>query len=163
MKSKLHSCIIKTPIGDMVAIADENVVISFDFVVEKTDYQISKKPSALLSRLEKEICEYFAQERQKFTLPLSPNGTEFQKKVWNTLLDIPYGSTISYATQAKMLQNPKATRAVANANGKNPITILIPCHRVIASNGSLGGYTGGVDKKEFLLCLEKEYFNNVNT
>lgn len=156
MKNKLFSKILKTPIGEMIALANENAIISFDFVVDKRDYKESKGHSPLLKKLEKEISEYFAAQREEFTLPLSPEGTEFQKGVWSTLLSIPYGVTISYAQEAELFGNPKATRAVANANGKNPISILIPCHRVISSDGGLGGYTGGIWRKEFLLSLEKE-------
>lgn len=144
---------ISTPIGRLVAVADENAVIYLDFADEEREYGCSDHP--LLLQLEQELSEYFSKKRQTFTLPLSPSGTEFQKSVWNTLLKIPYGETVSYAEEAKMLENPKAVRAVANANGKNPIAILIPCHRVISSNGSIGGYTGGVWRKEFLLSLER--------
>ncbi|HEY9203675.1 MAG TPA: methylated-DNA--[protein]-cysteine S-methyltransferase [Sulfurimonas sp.] len=143
---------ISTPIGQMIAVADENALISLDFTDEETQAECSDHP--LLLQLEQELGEYFAKKRQTFTLPLSPSGTEFQKGVWNTLLKIPYGKTVSYAKEAQMLGSPKAVRAVANANGKNPIAILIPCHRVISSNGTLGGYTGGVWRKEFLLSLE---------
>ena len=162
MQNQLYSHVITTPLGKMIATANESAIISFDFCEEDKNYKKISTSSPLLLRLEEEIFEYFAGERKEFTLPLSPSGTEFQKGVWNTLLNIHYGTTISYAVEAKIFGNPKAVRAVANANGKNPISILIPCHRVIASNGSLGGYSGGLDKKEFLLGLEKE-FNNVNT
>lgn len=143
---------ISTPIGRLLAVADENAVICLDFADD--DMQDEHSESPLLLKLEDELNEYFALKRKEFTLPLSPDGTEFQKGVWDTLLKIPYGSTVSYAEEAKMLGSPKAVRAVANANGKNPIAILIPCHRVISSNGTLGGYTGGVWRKEFLLSLE---------
>ncbi len=143
---------ISTPIGRLLAVADENAVICLDFADD--DMQDEHSESPLLLKLEDELNEYFALKRKEFTLPLSPDGTEFQKSVWDTLLKIPYGSTVSYAEEAKMLGSPKAVRAVANANGKNPIAILIPCHRVISSNGTLGGYTGGVWRKEFLLSLE---------
>ena len=155
MKSKLYSKIFKTPIGEMIALANENAIISFDFVVEGKDYKESKEHSSLLDKLKEELSEYFAGERKEFTLPLWTEGTEFQKGVWKTLLNIPYGTTISYKEEAKLFGNPKAIRAVASANGKNPISILIPCHRVISADGGLGGYTGGVWRKEFLLSLEK--------
>lgn len=148
------SRLISTPIGQLLAVADANALIHLDFVEEETHDECSDHP--LLLQLEQELGEYFAKKRQIFTLPLSPSGTEFQMDVWNTLLKIPYGERVSYAKEAQMLGNPKAVRAVANANGKNPIAILIPCHRVISSNGNIGGYTGGVWRKEFLLSLEKE-------
>lgn len=155
MKIAQYSRIIDTQIGKMIAISSQSAIVSFNFLEESKTYQTTNASHPLLLRLEEEIGEYFAGKRREFSLPLSPNGTEFQKGVWNTLLKIPYGETVSYAQEAKIFGNPKATRAVANANGKNPISIIIPCHRVIASNGSIGGYTGGVWRKEFLLSLER--------
>ncbi|MDN5108313.1 methylated-DNA--[protein]-cysteine S-methyltransferase [Aliarcobacter butzleri] len=105
--------------------------------------------------LEKEINEYFFEKRTNFTIPLKLIGTPFQIKVWEALLKIPYGKTISYKEEAKMIENEKAFRAVANANGKNNLNIIVPCHRVISNNGEIGGYTGGIEKKEFLLKLEQ--------
>ena len=90
-------------------------------------------------------------------MPLAPIGTPFQTNVWHTLEQIPYGETVSYAKESEMLGRPSAVRAVASANGKNPIAILIPCHRVIASNGGIGGYNGGIWRKEFLLELEAKH------
>lgn len=150
---KQYKCSIETPLGTMIATADENAITSLDFADDAVNVQNSEYP--ILLQLEKELSEYFAGERDHFTLPLNPTGTVFQKEVWKTLLTIPYGKTISYATEAERFGNPKATRAVANANGRNPIAILIPCHRVIATGGGLGGYSGGIEKKEFLLTLEK--------
>ncbi|MDP3292998.1 MAG: methylated-DNA--[protein]-cysteine S-methyltransferase [Sulfuricurvum sp.] len=147
--------LIHTPIGKMIAAADENAITSLDFTNESELIQNSDTP--LLLRLDKELHEYFAGKRKVFTLPLSVQGTPFQKQVWETLLTIPYGITISYASEAERFGNPKAIRAVASANGRNPIAILIPCHRVIASDGTLGGYSGGIEKKEFLLELEQKF------
>jgi len=151
---KLYKCSIATPIGIMIATADDNAITSLDFSDVHVSAQTSDNP--LLLRLKEELNEYFARKRDHFTLPLNPAGTVFQKEVWKTLLTIPYGTTISYAKEAEQFGNPKATRAVANANGRNPIAILIPCHRVIATGGGLGGYSGGIEKKEFLLALESE-------
>lgn len=145
-----YTRLITTPLGKMIATADEHAITSLDF--GNTSAQNSDHP--LLLRLEKELFEYFVGKRKTFTLPLNPHGTPFQKQVWETLLTIPYGETISYTHEAKQFGNPKAVRAVASANGRNPIAILIPCHRVIASDGGLGGYSGGIEKKEFLLALE---------
>lgn len=144
--------LLTTPIGEMIAQTDGNAIVSLDFTYDTLIVDNTEHP--LLLRLETELREYFDGLRKEFTLPLAPWGTTFQQEVWKTLLSIPYGSAISYAEEAKRFGNPKAIRAVANANGKNPIAILIPCHRVIASNGSLGGYSGGVWRKEFLLSLE---------
>lgn len=128
--------------------------------------------STLASRLKLELCnattpllimcinqlnEYFAGKRREFSLPLHLVGTEFQLKVWNTLTTIPYGTTISYKEEAKQAGNERAIRAVAQANGANPLPIVIPCHRVINANGALGGYSSGIDKKQFLLNLEKKH------
>lgn len=101
-----------------------------------------------------QLDEYFSGTRQNFTLSLAPEGTHFQQSVWNALQTIPYGQTISYKQLAEKVGNPKACRAVGNANGKNPIAIIIPCHRVIAGDNSLGGYAGGLDTKTTLLRLE---------
>ncbi|MFA5461730.1 MAG: methylated-DNA--[protein]-cysteine S-methyltransferase [Sulfurimonas sp.] len=146
------SRIISTPIGDMLAVANEDALIYLDFI-DKIE-EVENSDNHILVKLEQELKEYFSKKLQTFSIPLSPSGTEFQKGVWDTLLKIPYASTLSYAGEAKLFGNPKATRAVANANGKNPISILIPCHRVISSDGSIGGYGGGVYRKEFLLSLE---------
>lgn len=103
-----------------------------------------------------QLKEYFHKQRQVFDIPLDLSlGTPFQQKVWGALLNIPYGQTISYAKLASQVDNPKGFRAVAGANGKNPISLIIPCHRVIASDGSLGGYTGGIEIKQTLLDIEK--------
>lgn len=151
---KNYCCSIKTPIGTMIAKTDGNAIVSLDFMDTTSILDNSDHP--ILHQLEKELEEYFAGERTSFSVPLNPIGTPFQTSVWETLLTIPYGKTISYAEEAERFGNPKATRAVANANGKNPIAILIPCHRVIASGGGLGGYSGGLWRKEFLLRLESE-------
>lgn len=138
----------------MIAATDGDAIISLDFADEGVDIPNSDHP--LLLRLEKELGEYFAGKRRTFDLPIAPRGTPFQLAVWETLRTIPYGETISYAQEAERFGNPKAVRAVANANGRNPISILIPCHRVIATGGGLGGYSGGEEKKAFLLALERQ-------
>lgn len=149
------SRIISTPIGKMIAVAEADVLVYLDFVDEEIEDECSDYP--ILLQLEQELSEYFSKKRQIFTVPLSPFGTPFQKGVWKTLLKIPYATTLSYSQEAKLFGNPKATRAVANANSKNPISIIIPCHRVIASNGTTGGYSGGLWRKEFLLSLERAW------
>lgn len=110
--------------------------------------------SPLLKEAKKQLCAYCAGALKIFSLPLNPTGTSFQKKVWNALLSIPYGTTISYGSVAKSIDYPRAARAVGGANNKNPIPILIPCHRVIGANGSIVGYAGGVALKERLLSME---------
>ena len=104
----------------------------------------------------KQLSEYFAGASQDFSVPLKPSGTEFQIKVWAELVKIPFGKTISYGELAHRIENPKASRAVGLANGQNPLSIIVPCHRVIGANGKLAGYGGGIPRKEFLLKLEQE-------
>ncbi|MDE5778407.1 MAG: methylated-DNA--[protein]-cysteine S-methyltransferase [Lachnospiraceae bacterium] len=108
----------------------------------------------LIDKAFQEIKEYLEGKRKTFDIPLAPNGTAFQQKVWNALLTIPYGETRTYSEIAEMIGNPKACRAVGMANNKNPIIIMIPCHRVIGKNGSLVGYACGLETKEYLLNLE---------
>ncbi len=123
--------------------------------IEKNSLSRDNPAQALLLDAIIQVDEYAQEERTVFDLPLDLSlGTQFQQRVWRALQDIKLGETISYATLATRIGNPKACRAVANANGKNPFTLIIPCHRVIASDGKLGGYTGGLDKKEYLLALE---------
>ena len=107
-----------------------------------------------LVKAERELKEYFSGKRKKFSVPLNAQGTAFQKSVWNQLSKIPYGETVSYRDIAIKIKNKKAVRAVGTANGKNPFCIIIPCHRVIAADGSLGGYSGGIQFKKKLLALE---------
>lgn len=113
-------------------------------------------PDAVTEKAKTELEEYFAGVRKSFSVPIKPAGTDFQKKVWAALRDIPYGETASYGEIAKRIGNPKACRAVGMANNRNPIAIIIPCHRVIGAGGALTGYAGGLDKKEFLLKLEAQ-------
>lgn len=151
---KNYHQIIHSPMGALLAVSDEAAILSLDFIDSIIPIENSNHP--LLLELETQLSEYFKGKRHNFTLPLNPQGTLFQQEVWKTLQTISYGTTISYAQEAQRFGNPKSVRAVANANGKNPISILIPCHRVIATGGGLGGYSGGIWKKEFLLKLENK-------
>ncbi|AYO57846.1 XRE family transcriptional regulator [Chryseobacterium sp. 6424] len=158
---------IETPLGTMIACADENGICLLEFSDRKAlptelkdisrhfKANIMQGDNPHFKTLEKELAEYFEGTRQQFTVPLSPVGTDFQLKVWEVLRNIPYGTTRSYQEQANILGSPKSVRAVANANGLNKISIIIPCHRVIGSNGLLTGYGGGVWRKQKLLELEK--------
>lgn len=119
-------------------------------IVESFDHSIKECTNQLK--------EYFAGKRKEFTVKLNPSGTDFQKKVWNELLKIPFGKTRTYIAMAKKLGDEKVIRAAASANGKNPIAIIIPCHRVIGSDGSLVGYAGGLERKQKLLELEQGAF-----
>lgn len=116
----------------------------------------SERRSLILKKAELQLEEYLSGKRKDFDLPLDPRGTEFQKRVWEQLTKIPYGQTRSYKDIAKALNQESASRAVGSANGQNPLSIIVPCHRVISSNGSLGGYAGGLGIKEALLSLEKK-------
>lgn len=145
--------VFKTPLGVVVAVADEKGICSLDFDENAT---LCHEENSHLQQLQCELAEYFEGKRTTFSVSLNPRGTPFQRVVWRTLCDIPYGSVISYSQEAQMLSHPSAVRAVANANGKNPIPIIIPCHRVIAKSGGIGGYSGGIWRKEFMLELERK-------
>jgi len=120
---------------------------------------ILEKEDEVLNRLENELNDYFEGNLKVFTIPLDLIGTDFQKKVWNELIKIPFGETRSYKDQSIAVGDLLAIRAVANANGKNKIAIIVPCHRVIGSDGSLTGYAGGKKRKQFLLELESQQLN----
>ena len=116
----------------------------------------------LLNDACKQLDEYFEGKRRKFDLGLKPHGTDFQRSAWESLLRIPYGETRSYLQQAESISNPRAIRAIGQANSRNPISIFIPCHRVIGKNGSLTGYAGGLDRKTRLLALEHSFMHEQN-
>lgn len=145
--------VYRTKIG-LVAIEDNGTEIT-DVNVVSEDQINEMNETELLKKAAMQLNEYLEGKRNSFDLPLNPKGTEFQKKVWAALCDIPYGETRSYKQIAEAVDNPKGCRAVGMANNKNPIMIFIPCHRVVGSNGSLTGYAGGLDMKEKLLLLEK--------
>ena len=149
----MAKCVFETPLGKIIAVADEEGLCSLDF---DENASASDEENVHLIQLQRELTEYFEGKRKTFDVRLNPKGTPFQRAVWRTLSDIPYGSVISYSQEAQMLSHAKAVRAVANANGKNPIPIIIPCHRVIAKGGGIGGYSGGIWRKEFMLELERK-------
>lgn len=146
---------IKTPLGTAEIIGDENGISKIS-VLDQTienDSEISGVLHEAVSQLE----DYFLGKRNDFTFPLNPSGTEFQKKVWLGLLEIPFGKTMSYQELSVKLGDVKAIRAVASANGRNPLWIVVPCHRVIGSDGSLTGYAGGLWRKKWLLDHENPF------
>jgi methylated-DNA-[protein]-cysteine S-methyltransferase len=147
----METTYIKTPLGITKIIGDENG-ISVISVSDEGD--VSIKIPAVLQEAVSQINDYFEGKRNIFTIKLNPSGTEFQQKVWRGLLEIPFGKTMSYLELSKKLGDVKAIRAVASANGKNPLWIVIPCHRVIGTDGSLTGYAGGLWRKKWLLELE---------
>ncbi|MDP4199474.1 MAG: methylated-DNA--[protein]-cysteine S-methyltransferase [Bacteroidota bacterium] len=142
-----------SPIGLIAIRADENGIRSMVFVEEDKSIE-AYDPSPIVERCIAQLTEYFSGTRTKFDLPLAPDGTEFEKQVWEELERIPFGETCSYLDIAKRLDNAKAIRAVGRANGANPIAIIIPCHRVIGSDGRLAGYSGGLWRKRWLLDHE---------
>jgi len=146
--------IIDSPIGKLTLVSDGNGLTGLYFG-EKGE---QSAPDEILLQAGKQLNEYFKGERKEFSLKTAKSGTDFQLKIWNELAKIPYGSTISYGELARRAGNPKACRAAGMANNRNPISIIIPCHRVIGANKKLVGYGGGLEIKEFLLKLEKAEF-----
>jgi methylated-DNA-[protein]-cysteine S-methyltransferase len=142
----------KTPIG--IAKIEGNTQGITSIMVMDTDQQPSQNIPSCLQACVQQLQEYFEGNRKQFTVTLNPSGTEFQKKVWQALQTVPYGKTSTYLKQSKAMGNVKAIRAVAAANGKNPIWIIIPCHRIIGTDGSLTGYAGGIWRKKWLLSHE---------
>lgn len=144
-----------TVIGKIIIEESEEKISRIEIVNGTEKFDGKEEETELINKTYKELDEYFRGKRKTFDIPLKIEGTEFQKKVWNALLEIPYGETRSYLEIAKRIGNPKASRAVGMANHNNKIIIIIPCHRVIGSNKKLIGYAGGLDVKEKLLKLEQ--------
>ena len=150
---EFQSAIISSPLGMLEITGSHDVIFSVLFMDKK-----KAKPTQVPASLQKcvtQLEEYFSWKRKTFDLQLQPSGTTFQRHVWDELLNIPYGKTTSYLKLAQQLGDEKSIRAVASANGKNPIAIIIPCHRVIGSQGEMVGYAGGIKRKEWLLAHEK--------
>ena len=145
-----HVMWIDSPAGRMTLASHEGCLTHLLF----GEHFTPTEPDDLLKQAVRQLAEYFAGTRREFDLPLGMNGTPFQKDVWNALRDIPYGATVSYGDIARAIGRPKAFRAVGQANHVNPISIIVPCHRVVGSSGKLTGYGGGMPAKEFLLALE---------
>jgi len=144
----METAFIKTPLGIAQISGDENGISIISIL---TEGEITLKIPKNLKEAAQQLQEYFDGKRTQFTFKLHPNGTDFQQKVWQALLEIPYGKTCSYMDLSKKLGDVKAIRAVASANGKNPLWIVVPCHRVIGTDGSLTGYAGGLWRKKWLL------------
>lgn len=139
---------IKTPLGIAKIIGDENGVTEISVL---DDGIVTEQIPSILQETVAQLNEYFEGKRTSFDFKLNPKGTDFQQKVWKSLLEIPFGKTRTYLEQSKILGDVKAIRAVASANGKNPLWIVVPCHRVIGTDGSLTGYAGGLWRKKWLL------------
>ena len=140
-----------TVLGSVTFVEEDGTLLA---ITTHRPYEGIEHETALIKEANRQLSEYLKGERQMFDLPLNPRGTDFQKRVWRALRDIPYGETRSYKQIAEAIGNPKAVRAVGMANNRNPITIVVPCHRVIGADGKLVGYGGGLEMKEFLLRLE---------
>jgi methylated-DNA-[protein]-cysteine S-methyltransferase len=157
MSEKTCYSVMKSPIGDLVLISNGEALTGLVMNMHKDEVAGSqdwKRDDRLLAPVRKQLEEYFAGERMEFDVPLEVEGTEFQKRAWAELRRIPYGETISYSEQARRMGKPAAVRAVGSANGRNMISIIIPCHRVIGADGSLAGFGGGIERKRALLELE---------
>lgn len=149
-----HKEYYKSPIGLLEIRAEDNQLLALTFLDEQHESETTATP--FTQEVKKQLEEYFSGLRKDFDLPLAPRGTDFQVRVWQLLQRIPMGQTSSYLEMARQLGDEKVIRAAASANGKNPIAILIPCHRVIGSDGSLTGYAGGLWRKKWLLEHEQK-------
>lgn len=145
---------LSSPVGTLTLTEEEDALTGLYF--GRLSRQGQEVLSPVLKETARQLSEYFSGKRREFSLPLSPKGTEFQLRVWRALETIPYGETRSYGDMARLIGSPKACRAVGMANHRNPISIIVPCHRVVGANGSLTGYGGGLDAKRFLLDLEQK-------
>lgn len=156
----LRYTLLATPIDEILIVADGDSIVSLQMATHRGEPRqldsrmVRDDNDPLLAMAVAQLEEYFARKRIAFDLPLRPSGTDFQKRVWNALLEIPCGQTISYGELATRLGDAGASRAVGLANGRNPIAIFIPCHRVIGADGSLTGFGGGLERKRFLLEME---------
>lgn len=160
MKNNIYTAYLQTPVG-WAAIEATDLHITSIKVVDTNENWLTHQPTTnqptLLQQCIKQLEEYFEGKRTTFSIPIQQEGTDFQQKVWQQLLKIPYGKTITYIELAKQLGDEKLTRAVGAANGKNKLWIIVPCHRVIGANGSLTGYAGGIECKRWLLQHEASF------
>ena len=156
----MYYCIYQSPLGEIALTANEQGLSALAFQTGKSpiDFTGLSENHSKFTKVVKQLDEYFSGERKHFDLPLAPKGTNFQKQVWQALTEIPCGDTKSYGWIAKSINNEKAVRAVGTANGANPIALIVPCHRVIGSNGKLTGYAGGLALKAKLLMHEGAQF-----
>lgn len=145
----------RSPIGVLAVCGSESGISSLDFLDEEPEETSTGIVYESMAECITQLDEYFARKRKVFDFKLNPEGTDFQKKVWKALLDVPFGQTSTYLKLAKQLGDANLIRAVGGANGKNPIAIAVPCHRIIGSNGSMIGYAGGLWRKEWLLNFER--------
>ncbi|WP_220494736.1 methylated-DNA--[protein]-cysteine S-methyltransferase [Lacibacter sediminis] len=150
-EASIHTVYYNSPIGTILLQAEDENLTIVSFRDDVSIIETGTTASPVLLEAIKQLDEYFAGTRKQFDLPLHPAGTAFQQKVWDQLMKIPYAETVTYLHMAKRLGNVKSIRAAASANGKNPIGIIIPCHRVVGADGKLTGYAGGLHRKQWLL------------
>lgn len=151
-------CFLDSPLGPLLVQGDGESVTGLFLSKPDEPWQIDaswQKADALFQAVREQLAEYFTGTRQQFDVPIRLDGTPFQRKVWRDLLRIPFGTTISYAQLAQRIGKPSASRAVGHANSRNPISIIVPCHRVIGTDGKLTGYAGGIANKDWLLAWER--------
>ncbi len=160
MELKTFTYFLDSPVGFLKITTDDTSLLSIDFV--KSEGTSSERTPAILKETIQQLQEYFEGKRKEFRLNLNPAGTEFQKKTWEMVAMVPFGKTASYLDLAKQTGSEKNTRAVGTANGKNPIPIIIPCHRIIGTNGKLTGYAGGLYRKKWLLHHELTHSTHSN-
>jgi len=158
---KTHTAFLESPVGWVIVRADETAVLSVDFVeapgkAGRAEEDGTDRPQVLAEALD-QLGGYFRGERTSFSLPLRLEGTPFQRRVWDELLRVPYGRTTTYQALAEAAGNARATRAVGGANQRNPVSIVVPCHRVVGADGSLTGYGGGLWRKDWLLRHERRH------
>ncbi len=162
--TELYYTYYDSPIGLLKIGGTEQYIAELSFVDNQEQMQYGEPGiSDIIHQCTEELIEYFSGRRRQFTVPVHQEGTEFQKRVWSELIQIPFGKTISYLDLSKRLGDPKAIRAAASTNGKNKIAIIVPCHRVIGSDKSLTGYSGGLSRKRWLLQHEFRIANGVQT
>lgn len=157
-KTMLYTATTRTPLGAVLLVSNGKALTGVFTGKDKVPLGavlMRRGNNPVLKEAKIQLKEFFAGKRKRFTVPLDLTGTPFQKKVWKALTTIPYGKTVSYRQLARMVGKPRAARAVGNANRENPVCIIVPCHRVIATGGSIGGYAGGLARKRWLLAHEK--------
>lgn len=163
MNQRIRYCFTPSSLGNVLLVANGDALCGVYF--ENQKYLPPIDPawqeddrSAVLRAARRELDQYFAGSRKVFDLPLAPKGTSFQRAVWNAIAQVPWGETLTYAELASRAGHPGSARAAGAATGRNPLSIIVPCHRIVGSNGSLTGYAGGLDRKQKLLALERPLF-----
>lgn len=162
--NELHKAEFQSPIGIVEIVGTEKAIFSILFSEKaKVDFPINSDSPQVIVDCQQQLEEYFKGRRMEFNIPFQSTGTEFQQKVWSALTEVPYAETVSYGAIAKAIGSEKAVRAVGNANSKNKLTIVVPCHRIIGSTGKLTGYAGTLTRKEWLLQHEREVGGKVQS